>query len=438
MHGLARVMLLVATLAVPVVLPAQDERPAPLPVTASPDTTESLRLFLDCSASGCDFDYLRTELTWVNYVRDRTAAQVHVIATSLGTGSGGRETTLNFIGLREFEGVDDEIRFTTAQGATGDEQRKELTRVLKIGLARYLVRTPHGTNLVLNYVAPKTAVQTEPPHDPWNSWVFSVGFGASSDGESEAKSHSLNGNLAGSRTTEQWKSNFSFGGYNNHSEYNLGDGNIYNADSHSYSGSGLLVRSLGSHTSLGATLSGANSTQSNIDLRVRVAPTFEYDFFKYADYTRRRLILSYSLGINRYDYTDTTIYNKTRETLMDQAVSLSYSARAPWGSTSVGLAGSSYLDDAHKYRASIYGSMSLRVTKGLQLSYSASYARVHDQITLPKQGASNEEILLRLRQLRTSYQYYGYLSLNYTFGSVFNNVVNPRLGNSGGGSEMFF
>lgn len=424
--------MLSATLAVPAVLPAQNEPPTPPPSAAPPDTTESLRLFLDCSASGCDFDYLRTELTWVNYVRDRTAAQVHVIATSLGTGSGGRETTLKFIGLREFSGVDDEIRFTTAQGATGDEQRKELTRVLKIGLARYLVRTPYGANLTLSYVAPKQAAPTQPAHDPWNFWVFSAGFGASFDGESESKSHSLNGSLSGSRTTEKWKSNLSFSGYSNHSEYNLGGGDIYNADSHSYYGSGLLVRSLGPHASVGANMSGSNSTQSNIDLRARVAPTFEYDFFKYADYTRRRLILSYSLGFNRYDYTDTTIYNKTAETLVDQALSLSYSARAPWGSASVGISASDYLADRHKYRASIYGGMSLRVTKGLQLSYNASYARVHDQVTLPKQGASNEEILLRLRQLRTSYQYYGYLSLNYTFGSVFNNVVNPRLGNGGG------
>jgi hypothetical protein len=53
---------------------------------------------------------------------------------------------------------------------------------------------------------------------------------------------------------------------------------------------------------------------------------------------------------------------------------------------------------------------------------------VRDQLSLAKAVASDAEILLRLRQLATSYTYGGSLSLSYTFGSLFNNVVNPRMG----------
>ena len=109
---------------------AQDSLP-PRPPPA--DTVGTLNLFLDCRAPGCDFNYLRTQLTWVNYVRDRTAAQVHVIVTALGTGSGGNQVTLEFIGAREFAGVDDEVKYDTQRGASGDELRAELTRVLKLG-----------------------------------------------------------------------------------------------------------------------------------------------------------------------------------------------------------------------------------------------------------------------------------------------------------------
>src|SRR5207253_3154546 len=50
------------------------------------------RVFLDCQF--CDFDYIRTEITFVNYVRDRKEAQVHILITTQPTGSGGDEYTL--------------------------------------------------------------------------------------------------------------------------------------------------------------------------------------------------------------------------------------------------------------------------------------------------------------------------------------------------------
>lgn len=45
------------------------------------------RIFMDCTF--CDMDYVRTEIPFVNYVRDRKEAQVHVLVTRRRTGSGG-------------------------------------------------------------------------------------------------------------------------------------------------------------------------------------------------------------------------------------------------------------------------------------------------------------------------------------------------------------
>src|SRR5260370_42085213 len=55
----------------------------------------ALRVFFDCQgvASGCDFDYVRTEITFVNWVRNREAAPVPVLVTIQTTGSGGTENT---------------------------------------------------------------------------------------------------------------------------------------------------------------------------------------------------------------------------------------------------------------------------------------------------------------------------------------------------------
>ena len=82
------------------------------------------KIFIDCGI--CDIDHIRTEITFVNYVRDRKEADVHVLVTSLRTGAGGREYTLAFIGQRRFEGIDDTHKYFTKSTDTEDEIREAL------------------------------------------------------------------------------------------------------------------------------------------------------------------------------------------------------------------------------------------------------------------------------------------------------------------------
>jgi hypothetical protein len=92
--------------------------------------------------------------------------------------------------------------------------------------------------------------------------------------------------------------------------------------------------------------------------------------------------------------------------------------------------GSSYLDDWSQNRLILEGGMHLRVVRGLDLNFNAFYARVRDQLSLAKAGATDDEVLLQLKQLKTSYEFFGSIGLSYTFGSKFNNVVNPRFDSS--------
>ena len=59
-------------------------------------SSRQLTLFLDCES--CYEDYLRTEITFVDYVRDRTEADIHALITRAETGAGGSEYTLQFMG----------------------------------------------------------------------------------------------------------------------------------------------------------------------------------------------------------------------------------------------------------------------------------------------------------------------------------------------------
>jgi hypothetical protein len=424
---------LLLTLATPVAMHAQSAdstRPvvADSVYPAAVDSNAALNLFLDCRAPGCDFNYLRTELTWVNYVRDRTVAQVHVIATALGTGSGGLEVKLAFIGEKQFIGVDNEVKYNTERGASGDELRREFTRVLKLGLVQYMLATPFGRHLAVAYNAPANAARAQHDHDPWNFWVFSIGANGGISGQSASNGRSASGSLYASRTTAEWKFRANANGSTSRNSYQLDDTTNYIALSHSYSGGAVLVRSVNDHLSFGGGFGINSSTTTNLDLALRVAPTVEYDFFKYDQYTRKRLVLSYSTGLDRYLYTDTTIYNQIRETRLDNQLSLAYATTQPWGGANAGISGSMYLSNTSENHLSAYTGLSVRVARGLNLSYSFSYSRVRDQISLAKAAASDAEILLQLRQLATSYTYGGSFSLSYTFGSLFNNVVNPRFG----------
>ena len=104
---------------------------------------EPLRVFVDCQWE-CDLDFIRTELDWVSYMRDRADAQVHVLVTAQTTGGGGRHFTFNFIGLRSFDGVGDTLTFTASADDSQDVRRRGMVRVLSLGLVPFVARTPHA------------------------------------------------------------------------------------------------------------------------------------------------------------------------------------------------------------------------------------------------------------------------------------------------------
>ncbi len=58
---------------------------------------------------------------------------------------------------------------------------------------------------------------------------------------------------------------------------------------------------------------------------------------------------------------------------------------------------------------------------------------ISDKLSLPMKDATEEEILLDIRQLATQYDYFASIGLRYTFGSIYSNVVNSRFNRRRGG-----
>ena len=110
---------------------SNDSLSGKLPVVS----TRAPYVYIDCTR--CDFEFVRTELTFVNYVRDPELADIHVFVTDVRT-SGGREYQFSFIGQRSFSSTSYSISHYIDQNMTSDETRIELNKFLKMGFASFI------------------------------------------------------------------------------------------------------------------------------------------------------------------------------------------------------------------------------------------------------------------------------------------------------------
>ena len=125
-------------------------------------------------------------------------------------------------------------------------------------------------------------------------------------------------------------------------------------------------------------------------------------------------------------WADTTIYGKTEEVLPQHLVNADYQVVQPWGNVEVGIIASQYLHETSRYSLEFDAEFEVRVTQGLSVEIGGSLEIIHDQINLAKGDADLEEVLLRRRQLETNYEAGFEFGIRYRFGSVLNNIVNPR------------
>jgi len=397
---------------------------------AQPDSSAALmksapKIFIDCTY--CDIDYIRTNVTFVNYVRDRYEAQVHVLITTQTTGSGGKEYTLVFIGQREFQGMNDTLRVTTTKSATEDDVRKELVRALKIGLVRYTAKTPLGKYISVSFKEPSQPAEVK---DKWNYWVFSLRLNGFINGQRLQTFRTVRGSISADRVTSDLKISLSTDAFYSESNFIIGDQKVVSI-SRSQGSSAMSVWSLGEHWSVGGFASAYTSTYRNFRFSTRVAPAIEYDVFPYSASTLKQLTFLYLLNYEHNWYYEETIYDKLEQALPGESLSLTLILKQPWGSVSATLGGSHYFYDFRRNNLSLSGSMTLKLFEGLSVSLGGVISMIHDQLSLPKRGATPEEILLQRRQLETGYSYFTYVGVTYTFGSIYNNIVNPRFNTEG-------
>lgn len=389
---------------------------------------DALNVFMEST------DYIRKEIPYVNYVRDIKDAGVYIISTSQRTGSGGTEYSYFFVGQHENAGMSDTLKFNASPDETTDEIRLKSVNTLKMGLMRYVAKTPLSKYMKISFTEPLQATVST---DKWDSWVVRSSIYGYLQGEQSRKERYLSGSLSANRITEDWKINFSSSYSQDDSKYIVTDSTgatqTYKGANTSKSFRTLIVKSLNDHWSAGGTFRLGSSSYSNEQFYLVFMPGIEYDLFPYSESTRRQLRILYSAGYDYENYIDTTIYNKMKEGLWMHSLTAAYQVVQKWGNINLSMGYSNYLHDWSKNNLSASVMLELRIAKGLSISLYGSAAAIHDQFSLVKENIPLDQILLQRKQLATQFQYFTSFGLTYTFGSIYNNVVNPRFGNSGGG-----
>jgi hypothetical protein len=386
---------------------------------------EAISFYLDCRS--CDMNYTRKEIPYVNFVRDTQEAEVYLLVTSQRTGSGGRKYTFSFQGLGRFQGMNDTLVYTSNPDETRPIVREKETNLIKMGLMRYVAHTPLYEQVA---ISSDSSLQEEENDvtDRWHNWVFELQTSPRFNAEATYNRIFINNSIHVRKISPDLKLEVRLNQNYNHQQF-IEDSVKTNYNTSYKSARVLFVRSLNPHWSAGILSRAETSTSENFNLNTEVMPSVEYDIYPYAEATRRQFRIMYSVGYQYSDYIDTTILNKTKENLFKQELRMAYQIQERWGSVNISLSGSDYLHDLSKARLQMSGYIRLRIIKGLSLSVNGGIAYINDQLNLIKGDLTDAERLLRLKEQATNFSAWGGLSITFTFGSIYNNVVNPRFGN---------
>ena len=382
---------------------------------------KNIKVFYDCNS--CDVTFIKQNLQQVEFVRDRKYADVHILVMNQQNGSGGQQYTVNFIGQHGFSDITDTVNFSTNPNMTDDEERRLQLRYIEFGLLRYWLKHGDVTNIHLNFDITDDEETVE--DDPWNNWVFSLYAGGWFDGQETYTSGNVNGNVNARRVTENNKFNFWGNMRQSGSVFRYVDDtittrqqnmNMYMSD----------VISINDHWSYGFFSDARNSIFSNYKLSTGVRAGIEYDLFPYSESANKQLIIYYTIGPRFNSYIDTTVFNKKQEVLGEHNLLVGTALNQKWGSLSGNVSYKNFLHDFTLNSISFYLNFDVRLFKGFSWRINGSYSIQHNQINLAKGDVSVSDLLLQQQQLKSGYNYWFNTGINYSFGSIYNSIVNPR------------
>ncbi|THD68096.1 hypothetical protein E7Z59_06985 [Robertkochia marina] len=394
-------------------------------------------------------DFIRTEITAVDFYRDNQKADVFLLINTNRSGGGGRQYQLIFSGQQNIhKGRADTLYVNNKQTDTDFEVREKLTRFIKLGLAPFVAKTIAGEEVEINMKTDSDMLEDtlQESVDPWNYWVFNMGSDANIELEELSSEINFGGDININRITDKWKISLS-GRIDERLRRTIqkeprvddngdpvldGDGNqiidevVNNFDVSEFGFSHQLVKAISPQWSYGYDITGRQNTRFNYKFQASFRPAVEYNFFPEAVQNSRFLRVNYGVEVRNNNYVEETIYGALDETRVLHSLRASLGLNQRWGNLEVGYRFRNYLDDFNFWSTGLNIRAEVRITGNFSFYVRAEGNYVKDQIYLASGDFTEQDILSGRVTLPSAYNIDTRFGFNYRFGSNLNNFVNRR------------
>ena len=378
-----------------------------------------LKAYLDCR---CDQNYLKQQTSFLEHVRDQNLADIEIFIIDIRNPTGTRTFEIKVDGNNEYQEISSSTLVSGYANDTSSTLRDKLLNKLKLALIPFLDKASYNIKVDVDSNFDDLTVND----DNWKNWVFELSGSYNDDKEESRKTNRYELEFEIDKLTPEWRIGMEIKRNESNGKFFSND-KVYTSNRKTTSISGRVVRSISDHFSVGVFSSAYQNTYENIDFNRYIAPAIEYSFYPYKDVLSKEITLAYRIGIGKRNYIEKTIYGYEKQKLSSQTLSLNIRFRQKWGNISSYLNATQFLNDGTKKRFSLRSDLDLRVFQGLAVRFSGNVNLIREQYSLAAVSTSIEELLLQQRQIATDYRTNFSVGLSYTFGSIYNSVINTRL-----------
>ena len=380
---------------------------------------EKIKAYIDCR---CDENYLKQQTSFLEYVRDQDLADIEIFVRDVWNPAGSRAFEIKIDGNNEYKELSSTTLAIGFANDTSSTLREKLLNKLKLALVPFLDKADYSLKLDIDSNFDKSIIDDE----KWKNWVFELSGSYNSDREESRKTNRYDIEFEIDKLTPDWRIGIELERSESNRRY-YSDDNVYTSNRKTTRIRGRVVRSISDHFSTGVFFGASQNTYENLDFSSYLSPAIEYSYFPYEDVLSKEITLAYRVGFGKRNYIEKTIYGFEKQNLTSQTLSMNIRFRQKWGNISTSINATQYLNDGSKKRFSFRSDLDFRIFEGLALRLSGNINLIREQYNLAAGSTSIEELLLQQRQIATDYETRFSIGLSYTFGSIYNSIINTRL-----------
>jgi hypothetical protein len=402
--------------------------PCILSLSAQENSKGKLKIFIE--GTRLDFNYVRNNTPFVNFVNDPKVCDVHIIAKRQDTG-GGERYSFEYNSTNSNEIPTFKLSCFVLDNDSDEIIRKRITNTIQSGLMPFINEKNGMDNINIVSIersdSDNELTQDSSIIDPWNNWIFRLGTSIGFEGEDRRSNLEYSFSGRANKITDAWKISNEYDFERSVSIIERDNGEEIRTVRKSQDADVRYVLSLDPHWSTGLFIQMQQSTYRNIELSYEAIPAIQFNIYDWKDSDRKQFTFSYSIGPTHNKYFDTTIFNKNQEWLWKQVAEISFNRVETWGEIDFSLEGGNYFPGFESYYVESDFEISYRISRGVSINFEIQVESIHNQVYLPLSELSDEELFLNTRKLPTNFEYSGRFGISFQFGSIFNNVVNERL-----------